>query len=1004
MSASSQSAHSAASATSAVDITTSSGEAGSGSPPRPSSSASASPSLRGPAALAAVNSAGISSPPSGPTSSSDQDGCVDSAASQSLPPTRLSPLIHRHLGYVTPPAGYPPLCSVPSSKRLKAPAIGVAAGPRFPDAPLFESPEELDGFLQRLSPSPDRAEASSRDPRKRRVPPAKPPEPSPRSILRVRSGTSEIPSPTDPVRQTRRRTDDPAMQPVSPSSPDIDDAQAESPCSSPARSEAYSPLRTPTPSPPKSSVPAGFRPDGLMTAEVPPASSAESLTQDPSPESAPAESRPSTMEDNSASSAELADSELPAPSSITELWNRPQARDVDRSLENLDRTRLVAYALLRPPCPTNYASRRDFLSAHSPRELLAMLQTAYPAPPCSSQELAELRVQIGKLSRENQALTRRMDSALASAARLEQDLAVIVRERNEWKKNALRNTELISSFRKNVVRLKCQVREATRHAKSRVDSSQELIDDLRRQIQARSTDLERMSSQIVERDVAYAALQGVASSYFSMIQEAARVVSKGGSTRALRLAQDTIVAQQRTITQQKNIIRHSGKVTVSDPALAIAAASGVDAPGFSPSDLHLNTRLCRLLESRWPELSRVEPGDTRGITLCVGPSQASTTQRSLASTLPATTSEVIPAVSTSNSAIVHPTTHRRVPESRFRRDHLTPQTNPSVHVPALPVTPPSDPVASSACLDSRSDTESAVAALSLLGSASPAQSTQLASITQNSSARKTKKTSKKSTPSPTRRSSRAASRDARAIGRIQLDNLEASDRDVLGPAASSPGSAEQPPKQDDSASSSISLDPSEEDFDSEVAIPMSARRKKSLADAQKSKLLKELFSSSDDSEEEKDAAPPTSPPSAPVAQSTGSLSASAGYLPSGVSSHPLSAAQANRSRPLSPRSSVKKPRRSPKSSATQKRSIRSPVKAPKSPKKNNAKQKSQLSSISVLPSSDSAAANPVSSSVTGNSAADPSVTGQLPVVLALPIAQLRRRAAQAATRESRVPS
>ncbi|KAG7375678.1 hypothetical protein PHYPSEUDO_015622 [Phytophthora pseudosyringae] len=587
------------------------------------------------------------------------------------------------------------------------------------------------------------------------------------------------------------------MEPVLPSSPDIDDAQAESPCSSPARSEAYSPLRTPTPSPPKSPVPAGFRPDALMTAGVPPASSAESPTQDPIPESAPAESRPSTMEDNSASSAELADSELPPPSSITELWNRPQARDVDRSLEDLDRTRLVVYALLRPPCPTNYASRRDFLSAHSPRELLAMLQAASPAPPCSSQELAELRV---------------------------------------------------------------QVRDATQHANSRVDSSQELIDDLRRQIQARNTDLERMSSQIVERDVAYAALQGVSSSYFSMIQEAARVVSNGGSTRALRLVQDTIVAQQRTITQQKNIIRHSGKVTVSDPALAIAAASGVDAPGLSPSDLHLNTGLCRLLESRWPELSQVEPGDTREITLCVGPSQAPTTQRPLASTLPATTSEVIPAISTSNSAIVRPTTPRRVPESRFRRDHLTPQTNPSVQVPALPVTPPSDPVASSACLDSRLATESAAAALSLLGSAYPAQSTQLAPITQNSSVRKTKKTSKKSTPSPTRRSSRAASRDARAIGRIQFDNLEASDRDVLGPAGGStsdPVSTEQPPKQDDSASSPISLDPSEEDSDSEVAIPMSARRKKSLADAQKSKLLKELFSSSDDNEEEKDAAPAT---------------------------------------------------------------------------------------------------------------------------------------------------
>ncbi|KAG7378766.1 hypothetical protein PHYPSEUDO_009520 [Phytophthora pseudosyringae] len=215
--------------------------------------------------------------------------------------TRRKSLLHR-VGSLTPPTRMESNSlsfvtrshlSLSIRRFVTCRAAGVRRHPRLAsvrvhDAPLFESPDELDEFLQRLSPSPDRAEASSRDPRHRRIQPAKPSKPSPRSILHFRSSTTEILLPKDPVWRTQRRTDDPAAQPVSPSSPGIDDAQAESPGSLPARSAAYSPLRTPTPSPPKSPVPVEFHSDGLMTAGVPPASAAESQIQDPSPESSPA--------------------------------------------------------------------------------------------------------------------------------------------------------------------------------------------------------------------------------------------------------------------------------------------------------------------------------------------------------------------------------------------------------------------------------------------------------------------------------------------------------------------------------------------------------------------------------------------------------------------------------------------------------------------------------------------------------------------------------------------
>ncbi|KAG7381091.1 hypothetical protein PHYPSEUDO_006467 [Phytophthora pseudosyringae] len=257
------------------------------------------------------------------------------------------------------------------------------------------------------------------------------------------------------------------MLPVSPSSPDIDDAKAESSSSSPARSEAHSPLGTNTPSLLKSPVPAGFRPDGLMTAGVPPSSSDESKTQEPGPESEP---RHPAMEGNSACSAEL-----------------------------------------------------------------------------------------------------------------------------------------------------------------------------------------------------------------------------------------------------------SRKVTVSDPALTIAAASGVDAPGLSPSDLHLNTRLCRFLEACWPELSRDEPGDTREITLCVGLSSALLLSGRL---IPSSGSDLWGhssgrhlKISGRSPGYTSPRSEESFPP---RSSHSHDGSVGSHPTPTLPATPPSDAVSSSACPDSRSATESAATALSLLGSAYPA--------------------------------------------------------------------------------------------------------------------------------------------------------------------------------------------------------------------------------------------------------------------------------------------
>ncbi|GMF56441.1 unnamed protein product [Phytophthora fragariaefolia] len=260
---------------------------------------------------------------------------------------------------------------------------------------------------------------------------------------------------------------------------------------------------------------------------------------------------------------------------------------------------------MRPALPTDFALRRDLLIARSFGDMLDVLRANTTEPPSSTKELAELRVQNAKLTRDNQAHLRRLESALADSTRFEHDLATVVRERDEWKRLATKTSELMASFRNTVCVLELQLRESTRQANRRVDSCQQLVEHLRRMVNQRDKDLKRMSEVLAKRDVAYSALQGVASSYFEQVQEAAAVISSGGADRALRFANQTIDNQRRVIQRQKNVLRHNGRISVADPALALAAAAGFDAAGLSPGDLALNARLCRLLEARWPELSQV---------------------------------------------------------------------------------------------------------------------------------------------------------------------------------------------------------------------------------------------------------------------------------------------------------------------------------------------------------------------------------------------------------------
>ncbi|GMF46767.1 unnamed protein product [Phytophthora fragariaefolia] len=562
----------------------------SGSPPADTAPA-VSPTTAPPLAPSAAETTGPNSPPSsgqpgGQAStlltppSAPRAGAESASTRSPTPVTAESPTEPEDsaVGSTSPP-----LSSASSAPtQSTSVSLGLRSGA---DDSLSSPSKELDEFFQQASPTSAPTDSATSLGEGLSTPPR-----TPRSIVRRRLDEKPFPIVLSPPKPS---LDDPAMRPVSPASPIGSHPEVPSPGGSPvssvARSDIYSPLSAPSPSPPRASVPPRFRPDGLLEAGVPPL---------PEPSHAQAKPTASSPVRRSASppstSLSVPSSASPAgshPNSIAESWDFLWQWEAEREAEDRTRTQLTAYALMPPALPTDFALRRDLLRAQSFGDMLDVLRANTAEPPSSTKELAELRVQNAKLTRDNQTLLRRLESALASSTRFEHDLATVVRERDEWKRHATKTSELVASFRNTVCVLELQLRESTRQANRRVDSCQQLVDHLRRMVDQRDKDLKRMSEVLAERDVAYSALQGVASSYFEQVQEAAAVISSGGADRALRFANQTIDNQRRVIQRQKNILRHNGRVSVTDPAFALAAAAGIDAPGLSPGDLALNARL-----------------------------------------------------------------------------------------------------------------------------------------------------------------------------------------------------------------------------------------------------------------------------------------------------------------------------------------------------------------------------------------------------------------------------
>ncbi|GMF56509.1 unnamed protein product [Phytophthora fragariaefolia] len=361
---------------------------------------------------------------------------------------------------------------------------------------------------------------------------------------------------------------------------------------------------------------------------------------------------------------------------------------------------------------------------------------------------------------------------------------------------------------------------------------------------------------------------------------------------------------------------------------------------------------------------------------------------------------------------------RRVPGSPFRRDHLTPETRPSVHVPASSPAPCSGSAASAAPGTSSAGLVSSTVVTSAPESTAqpiPAASAGLVSPTPSSTRRTSPQATKPSAGS-TSKSARKSPVKATAGSSRRAPPLEASDAEVLGwssgatnsaaraTSASSPlvvdspsSPAVTPTPAPAEASSSKRQSSSDDSADDEVVLQRSRRlRRRSIVESDES---------SDSVAEALEGKPtsPLTPASVPPTPSTGQKRPSSPVTPASTKKARANTSAKSSSSPRPVAKSTSRVRPTAKSSKAAKAATmtaRGTVKSGKSAK--SADPPAPASGQSVSASGTAAVSTPTSSASSGQAPNSAGGATSLPDVLRLPILTLRTRAAQAVSRDSRV--
>ncbi|KAI9998265.1 hypothetical protein PInf_002631 [Phytophthora infestans] len=257
--------------------------------------------------------------------------------------------------------------------------------------------------------------------------------------------------------------------------------------------------------------------------------------------------------------------------------------------------------------------RRAILHAASAGELLDILKGNYAAldyPKIIGDRQADNQA----AQEENRALTRRLDSLALSSVDLSTQLSSAQQQVSRLEAAATQSANLLASLRKAVALSEAKLARAIAAEQSKVDAALGQAQLHHQQVLDLDAEIDVLLRSIFERDAAFITLQGIAYKHFEQLQESVRLYSSTG-TQPLRHAQSVIAEQRAVILRQKRLIRRNGIIPMHDPHMAAAAGGNLQVPGLDPSDLLLIPRLCRVLESRFPEVLNIPAGETRRLEL-----------------------------------------------------------------------------------------------------------------------------------------------------------------------------------------------------------------------------------------------------------------------------------------------------------------------------------------------------------------------------------------------------
>ncbi|GMF33090.1 unnamed protein product [Phytophthora fragariaefolia] len=192
-----------------------------------------------------------------------------------------------------------------------------------------------------------------------------------------------------------------------------------------------------------------------------------------------------------------------------------------REQELAELARLVAFSLTRPAVPSDRAQRDAVLSAASIHELGDALRNRF-AGPDSSAVIADMRSELQEAQQINLALTRRLDTQSAELADLRSQLNIMTLERDRLLDLSKHSTAFTASLRKSAAELEAQAAVARSQADAQVAAVFRHADGFKRQVEARDQGIAALRVSIADRDRAYADLQGVASKDFAQLQESVR--------------------------------------------------------------------------------------------------------------------------------------------------------------------------------------------------------------------------------------------------------------------------------------------------------------------------------------------------------------------------------------------------------------------------------------------------------------------------------------------------